>query len=687
MHSKRGQAEYVVLVGIILVLLVVAYFALSTWTIYPITVPQGIEQEKKLVGDAVTNTGRQAADEAIGWIENQGGYIVPDAESVVFANYGVAFWQKCSDTSMAPTLAEITARLEDAMEYNINRTLHERRGFFSKNVTLDLDSISVRANIQNNKIDFSVYIPTTIQGHSIPQPYTFSVSTKLGEMHEFATKFVQDNAQKRYFEIFTATTIYYSGDLATNGVLTRCGQGIYQNSQYINKGLRDAIEYTLVNTFWWQPMPPADPNEKKVYAIESLNGDEYPQFDIGLYLPDGFILGPARPLHITNSEHLATISIFDIPICVAPYFWRYSVDYPVIIRLRDDLTGHHLNFAVQVDMKNMMPSDCSASVNLPDDDTERNCYGHITTLDRQGNPLANTSSTFGQYYFGESDLDGVIEGSIQCEDGKLILFKDGYGLYESYRTAQNINKSYTLYKLPLSEFKFKQVYISDKYKTVLVGLDETEVLTYHKCEINLATDQITIKFSSDRYNYSLTNIDPDASNYDCLSSAVCETCRLTGNDCRSCLSSCQLYVKSSVTTDLIPGDYYDIDGDMMNYGLLKATGAFETILDMPESDSTYYVYVPSKSLPYGINDQNRMVITRELKNKCGMDPIESQEHKGVIKMVVPCSCTELLDMTRTEFPSCIDKDEREDIFGPGCTVNSVKSKILSDCNYEVLGCG
>ena len=59
---RRGQAELVILVGIVAVIAIVAFFILSTGDIVPNPLPSSVNEEKKLVEDSITNVGRQGAD-------------------------------------------------------------------------------------------------------------------------------------------------------------------------------------------------------------------------------------------------------------------------------------------------------------------------------------------------------------------------------------------------------------------------------------------------------------------------------------------------------------------------------------------------------------------------------------------------------------------------------------------------
>jgi hypothetical protein len=686
MHRK-GQVEFIILIGIVVVIAVVLLLALSADTIFPTPVPQSVAQEKKLVEDAVTNVGRQGADIAIKQLEQQGGFIEPNLNNAVaFTNVAVPYWQKCGQTAV-PTLAEITDRLEGHVKKYILDDLSDREAYFSKNVSFDFDSSYVSANILKNKIDISVYLPTTIRDYAIPQPYTFSVPTKLGEIHEFGEGFAEENAGNRYLDHFTINTIYFSGDLETQGVLTECGEGIYQSGTEISDGLENVVTYTLTNMLWWQPMP-TDNSISKVYSIESLGGNTYEQFDIGLYLPDGFELGPTRPLGVTNVRHSAAVLIFDIPVCFAPYNFRYSVNYPVVVRVKDELTGHFMNFAVQVDVNEMMPGDCSGFVSDPGAEPETGCHARMRVVSRDG-PLENATVSFGDNYLGKTGVGGVVEGEIACETGTVIINREGYAFLELEKSYLNINDTYMLYKEPTIELNFRQVDIASRFRTVYSGFMPTEIHLYDVCYINPTANQIILNFTSARGRYGATNIDPDSSDYGCFDTPECEACRINTHDadnCKVCVSSCQIGVFPSTSVDYIPGDFYTVKADMWNFGQLKPAGAFSTTYNLPENNETYYFYVPTGNLLY-ITENERRSLTNELSGKCRIKPMKTIEHTGIINMVVGCSCGELANMVRSEFSSCINDAEYNNLFSGGCNVNGVKNALLTECGYEVYGCG
>ena len=363
----------------------------------------------------------------------------------------------------------------------------------------------------------------------------------------------------------------------------------------------------------------------------------------------------------------------------------------MIVRVRDDLTGHYMNFAVYVGVDEMEPGSCSGS--FPSgDDIEKGCYARIRAVDKAGNPVGGVMASFADWFIGISGEDGIIQGPVLCGTGDLILNKANYGIYVLERSQQkstgNLNGTYELYKKPTIDLNFRQVDMTSRYRTEYSGYGiETKIHLYDVCDVSKTLNQIVVNFSSSRDDYGVTNIDPDSNVGECLESEECDACTEGSQSmCRECISNCPVDVFPNVTVDYIPGDSYRVITDMWNFQELKATGGFVTSYSIPEKNETYYMYVPVKVMLI-TSDAERRSLTRELKTKCNMNPISTREYTGVVNMVVGCSCGELANMVKTDFSSCISDAEYNSLFSGGCNVNAVKSALLNECGYEVYGCG
>ena len=283
-------------------------------------------------------------------------------DGTAFNQMRVPYWQKCGNAGLKPSLNQIKTRIEAAMKDYLVSSLGGKTDYFGRNVSLDLSKMVVKETIFDDKIDFVINVTGRVNGYALQTPAAFSVPTKLGKIYEFASNFVQDNANKRFIEHYTITTMYMSdgenGGLYTQGGLTQCGDNIYQSGAETNRGIYNSIKYTLANTGWWQPMR-AITGKSKYYTIESVMGRTYPQFEIGLYMPDGFAISGSGSLSVSNDKYAAQGFIFTITQCFATYDWKYSADFHVIVSVKDVSTGNRFNFAFEAAINSMLPGTCS----------------------------------------------------------------------------------------------------------------------------------------------------------------------------------------------------------------------------------------------------------------------------------------------------------------------------------------
>jgi len=695
--------EFLVIIGVMVVVAIVAYYSFTTSTIFPENVPQSMLQQQKLVKDGIIHISRHGANTALEWIEKQGGYVETEpANTVSFTKVSVPYWQKCNSADMAPSLSDIEEGLEDATEHYIRNSLYQKAQYFGKNVSFGVRDLSVDANILDSKIDFKVYLPTVLSGYSIEQPYTFSVPTNFKQIYEFGKNFIQENAQKRMLEHFTISTIYFSDKLATQGVLTECGESIYLSGPEIGEGLEQSIRYSISNIAWWEPMQKASDGSKS-YSIESVMGKKYPQLDIGLYLPDSFSIESADSLSITNNDFVASAFIWTIPVCFAAYNWKYSVLYPVIVRVKDGLTGDYVNFAVMVDVDEMLPGNCiGPHPGSGDTGIDMDCFAGITVTDSSGSPLKHASANFGGYTIGKSDEYGVIRGPVVCGTEDLGIQMPGYSFYKERISSDSINGTYTLKRIPDIDIRMSSVMMKDYDGSATEPDNRTVGLQYKKCRIMPTTHTIMVNISRGEDSYLVSNVDPSSiSSADCWQSASCTACSADHTDednCRQCANACSADVTRNVSVSYIPSGSYTIKADMWNTQSMMGMGGFRTVFSIPEEDSTVRIYIPEESGLITISESDRARLTGKLRDECGMEPASLMEQKSVLEMLSGCSCTQLKAVIENELSWCIGSEKVESSFWEdsstcasglcetwGCNKNEVISDI-EGCGFNVRGC-
>jgi hypothetical protein len=76
-------------------------------------------------------------------------------------------------------------------------SLPDRTDIAGKIVTFDKAQLSADAQVFDNSITLNVRIPTTVEGQSMPQPYTIDLSNRLGRIYDFAKNFASFQAEFR----------------------------------------------------------------------------------------------------------------------------------------------------------------------------------------------------------------------------------------------------------------------------------------------------------------------------------------------------------------------------------------------------------------------------------------------------------------------------------------------------------
>lgn len=589
--SRKAQASFVMLLAVLLLVAIVVYYAFQG--IEPPPVPG---DEDRAVSDMIEGIITSGAELALKAMEYQGGYLTPPEESVALQYIGVPYWQMCQN-DMSPAADEIEVRFKKAIEYYMNNHTRDIEMFFGKNLSIsNVSRVDVR--LLDNRIDLDVYMTTLFEGRRISQPYSVSVPTIFKQLFDFAKDTIAEinkppSQGGRMLETFTITSIYNSEYLPTIGALTRCGESIHLSSQEISERLQTIAAYVRINTKWWETT-----SDYGYYAIGSVNSNTYQNLEPRILFPDGFSVESSGNVHITNNDYISDLPL--VPYCITVYGIKYSFGYPVIINLKDPETGYDFNFAVYVNVDDMLPGDCDASATEPtpfkDECSDLPCNARIRVVDCNNNPLQGANAYFGGCLIGSSDADGWIESPILCGTRKLeIYYNAGYQYY-----------SETVSSSGLVEVTYRLCKVND----LVVHFDEMEILgdssgsTCHPCASptdcpgpaesytcmprntgNCTFITFTSKDTGKSYSVNDAdnqNLPPGCDDYDYAESHVDE-----------CIS-CDL---ASKTVNYVPAGNYDVTVDLLDTENGRYVGHVEGEIEILESTTDVYVTVPNFGKP------------------------------------------------------------------------------------------
>ncbi|UCD07866.1 MAG: carboxypeptidase regulatory-like domain-containing protein [Candidatus Aenigmatarchaeota archaeon] len=468
--GRKGQVEFIVILGLLVVIAVVVFYAYQSGILGPVVSP-----DVSLAEESVRNLIRTGAYQTLNNMSLYGGYLNADSfqlGSLTFNGREVPYWQKNGQIQYP----DLHSNFKEGVK---NYLLQYKDGFANayteqEGKELIIGEPSISANFLNDKIDLLVNMPTTLDGNTVPQPYSVSIPTRFEETNDFSTGFLTFSGTNRPLEYFTLGSMLFSPiedgehDVPFYIHLTQCGDMVYKDWFDVKNGIEYAIKTTLAHTY----MPGKYPTNvlhttsHPKYSIPPINGNEYENIDITFHLPDDFELNPKNLQFTPSPIFVQAEPIPMTTICDSdPMFVQYYIIYPTIVRVKDPLTGNSFQFATEVFIFNNTPGDWGVpSDYLPSPGICENpgCSIDITVRDSDGNSIPSVSVTFMNCLLGRTDSSGRFLGSAPCGIGPLEVYKQGFGSYKEMKSSDDIEGlSITLSKTPAVNLHFYEVEVQN----------------------------------------------------------------------------------------------------------------------------------------------------------------------------------------------------------------------------------
>ncbi len=744
----RAQAEFVVILAVVLVFVIVSYYAFRGFE--GASLPEDVKKLQEVVEQEVESVVRDGVLLAVKDMETHGGYLTKDillggspspldlVGSVRFAGEDVPYWQVCqNDLSLSEE--ELENRIGEAVKnYVLNQT--KRIDVFGKNVSFEFSSLGVDVNILPDKVVVETTLPTTVNGYKIRRPYHSEVRTKFGEITEFARELSRELSANRNFDWFTIYSMYFSRNLAdgqpllpTEGVLTECGV-LFRSPEQISEGLTEAVNYVVGNTEWWKDAPVSN-DVPKTFSIKKVNGKSYPDLSVNTFLPDGFGISVTEPVLFENTKFLVKWIFFAFPECVYVYDQFYDVSYPIIVRADDQYTGYSFNMAgfVYVTRKGgeyngyMAPGECSSpSAGVADSGECGNleCEATIKVneiADSNGGqrPLEGAAVVYGGCFVGYTGPDGVVSGPVKCGVNNLTVFYDRK--HEILRrdgidSSSLDNSVFGLHVIPNVTFHFKEVSVEPEPSGIMI-LQAQQTPVYKKCVVSDVIDKYSVVdmrgIDSGR-DFSLFSMNSQSQSRACVeNSQNCQECRnsnindINEDECSRCLSDCPA-ASGDVNVDYIPAGRYSISSSIRDQTSgLEYGGFLPYNYQLNGNAKDVYIYTPVTGYPsYDIGGSKKQWLVNFMKDECGMVPVSDSEqpervyitecnYQNIGSVIGDAGCAYLnqnigsvscYGYVNQEWPNGCDDycDPSYDDCGTLYDVEGVKSMFAGHCNVRLV---
>lgn len=464
----KGQAEFAVIIGIVIVAAVVIIYALPNIT-NPI-IPSGKYGMFKASFESLV---RDGAQDTMSRLSAYGGY--PDNSSfqlgsVSFLGKEVPYWQKDGSVKYPNVKDNFVQGVSSYLSKNKEGFLQEM-----KMAGLEIGEPRVSANMLASKIIITVNMPTKIDGTNYPQPYTVEIPSRLGEIEEFSKAFAQYDKNSRPLEYYTLSSMIISPmeedvhSVPIQIFLTECGEYVFRSWWDIKPSLENVIKATLAQTYMpgKAPLNTMMTSSSPKYSLVPLNGKRYESLDVSFFLPDNFELTPAD-FQFSPDPIIAISQV--IPMvgqCQSdPVYVKYYLSYPAIVRVKDPLTQNVFQFAVHVYIEDNKPGDWSGTGYETDVQKQicsnPQCSADISLKDSLGKPVDYAAVSFMGCSLGRTDSQGILRGPAPCGLGPLQVYKQGYESYGRMQSSDSIRGlSLTLAKTPAIRLHLYEVIVQN----------------------------------------------------------------------------------------------------------------------------------------------------------------------------------------------------------------------------------
>ena len=594
----KGQVEIVAILGVIVVIAVVAYFALSGVGPAP-EAPTGVQQEQLQVKNSIENMIRSGAQETMRTLSLYGGYSSPDQfpmGSVLLNGEEAPYWFY-QGNSQVPNL-------ETSLTQGIGDYIRENKAALQASLSgqeVVIGDPSVSSRLLANQLIVDVTMQVSVRGYPITGPYSVTVPTSLGEVREFSQALVNFISSDRFFEDVTFYQIL--GSRMDNGVQVlpifvspvKCGQSIYLDRYMLKPEMEEAVRSGLAHTYLpgQYPTNVMQSTSFMKFSLPELDGKSYEGLKVTFHTADDFELDEDT---FQVSPNPITTVAKPVPLtgaCAAePVYVNYYVLYPAIAQVRDPLTGNLFRFAFQVFLKDNQPGSwgdagyTTSAQALICQDTA--CTARVAVRNSAGDSLPGTRIRFmGCGY--TAGADGVFEGNIPCGVGALTAYYEGYGLHEASVSSDELAiLDLTLYKQPLVTLYFHEASVQNDSLGSYYIIDP-DGIRWIRNEIRpeeSVTLSMTSKETGEIYN--------------------------------------RFYDTSSAGIQLPVGDYY-MSAMLNSPDLLTSYGAFEQDITLSEETKSLHLYIPYMEGFSQLQDNTTIMyastlLTKVLQN-CSVGPV------------------------------------------------------------------
>ena len=350
---KKGQVTIFIIVAIVLVVGVVAYFALRGG------LSTGVPEDMRPVYDYYISCLEETAREGVSLLGEQGGYIevpefeagsayIPFSNQLSFFGQAVPYWMYVSGNNFlkeqVPKKKLMESQLNDYVEERL--TSCDFSDFEAMGYDVYVEAGSVASSISENKISVGVSNKINIfkDDRTVSvSSHDFSLSSKLGKFYNMALDVYDNEKETMFLENYALDVMRMYAPV--DGVDLSCAPRIFVD-EVIRKGLYEGLDVNM--------------NSIKLkgdyYKLASEEG-EYFVKDVGFDVDENVnvmyntqwptkieIYGDRVAKPVGTQPGLSALGF-----CYVPYHLVYDISFPVMIQFYDEKELFQFPVSVVID--------------------------------------------------------------------------------------------------------------------------------------------------------------------------------------------------------------------------------------------------------------------------------------------------------------------------------------------------
>jgi hypothetical protein len=432
LNQSKGQVTIFIIIGILIVVGVVAYFLLRG-SFGAVNIPPAFEPAYTAFLTCIeedTSVGISLLESQAGYIElpafDSGSSHMPFSNQLSFLGNPVPYWYYVSGNNIAkeqvPSRTDMERQLSEFLDTRVRGC--DLREYYGQGFEITFSESEAKASIRENRVDVDMNMDLTMilnEETVLVRNHDVSVNSQLGALYDTAKKVYDKEQSEMFLEEYAVDTLRLYAPV--DGVEITCSP-LTWNAPEVFSEIQDGIE---ANTL----------------ALNVKN-DDY--FDIGLSTGNqevrflnsrdwahGFEVNPSEgPLLLaTPAGNQPGMGI--IGFCYVPYHFVYDVKYPVMVQVFEGDEIFQFPMAVVVEDNNPRESlaDAEAAENVvPELCAYKNTAYNVNVRDRNGNPIQADISYecfSNKCSIGQTSESGALsEDFPQCVNGYVHANAEGY---------------------------------------------------------------------------------------------------------------------------------------------------------------------------------------------------------------------------------------------------------------------